>query len=250
MRPRVFLPLIVISGVLAGSCKSSDGYSSPKFKSVEEIKFELLSEELMFTPWGIKQSDTLLVVSGFSTETQNTLFIFNKNTGALVREGVHYGRGPGETVDGYYNVTLDGDTLRYHERNGIGNMSFSLREFVEKGASVSSERSSLILPGWCMYYRELSKGRLLTIQSKGYQSKDTMSVRSISVQKPDGSIVRYDGSPVEDPAESFVAYMQPYVTVSPDGTRLAVASGYGAILETFDISDGLKNTSISYYIES
>lgn len=239
--------IILAAGLM--SCSGGDLYSAPKFKAEEEIRFELLSDELMFTPWGIKQRDTLLVVPGFSTESQNTLFVFDKNTGELVREGVRYGRGPGETVDGYYNVTLDGDTVRYHERSGMGNMSFSLREFVESGSSMSCTKESRMLPKWCMYYRELPEDRLLTIQSKGYQSKDTISVRSVSVEKPDGSTARYDGSPVKDPAESFVAYMQPHVTVSPSGTRLAVAAGCGAILETFDISDGIENTSVSYYIK-
>ena len=249
MRYRFFLPLIIVSGVCAVSCTDSGGYSAPKFKLEKEIRFELLSDELMFTPWGIKQHGTFLVVSGFSSESKNTLFVFDKNTGELIREGVRYGRGPGETVDGYYNVTLDGDTVRYHERSGMGNMSFSLREFVESGSSMSCTKESRMLPKWCMYYRELPEDRLLTIQSKGYQSKDTISVRSVSVEKPDGSTARYDGSPVKDPAESFVAYMQPHVTVSPSGTRLAVAAGCGAILETFDISDGIENTSVSYYIK-
>lgn len=77
--------IILAAGLM--SCSGGDLYSAPKFKAEEEIRFELLSDELMFTPWGIKQHGTFLVVSGFSSESKNTLFVFDKNTGELIREG-------------------------------------------------------------------------------------------------------------------------------------------------------------------
>ena len=44
--------IILAAGLM--SCSGGDLYSAPKFKAEEEIRFELLSDELMFTPWGIK----------------------------------------------------------------------------------------------------------------------------------------------------------------------------------------------------
>lgn len=53
---------------------------------------------------------------------------------------------------------------------------------------------------------------------------------------------------IDDDAIRFFTYMQPYRATSPDGSKLAVASGRGAILETFSIESGIENIQTRYFI--
>lgn len=249
MKNMLIVPLIFVSAALCVSCGSHRGYAAPEFKSHKTLNLEIVSDELMFTPWGILQYDSLLLVPGFSSESYNTLFVYDKNSGRKIAEGIKYGRGPGEVIDGFYNITLDGPEVGYHERSGLNNLSFSIDDFMEKGASMPYSQESVDLPKWCMYYREVPSDRFLSICSRGYLSTDSCAVRTVNLTGNDGTVFSYEGSPVHDPAESFVVYMQPFVTISPDCQKMAIATNRGAILETFDISEGLKNTATSLFLE-
>lgn len=58
-----------------------------------------------------------------------------------------------------------------------------------------------------------------------------------------------DVPPGEDTIAMKVAFMQSRLTVSPDGTKLADGSSFGAILETFDLRDSIRLRSRAYFIE-
>lgn len=53
----------------------------------------------------------------------------------------------------------------------------------------------------------------------------------------------------DDTIEMKVAFMQPRWTVSPDGTKMADGSLFGAILETFDVDGSIRLRKRAYFIE-
>jgi len=62
-------------------------------------------------------------------------------------------------------------------------------------------------------------------------------------------IASYPTFPIEDRVLARLMYNHDVVSLSPDGKRMAVGTGFGAILETFDLRDGIRNISTSYFIE-
>lgn len=74
--------------------------------------------------------------------------------------------------------------------------------------------------------------------------------RFVLVDRRGEVIGRYGEVPAgEDTVGMKVAFGVPHVTVSPDGTKLADGSMFGAILETFDLRDGITLRRVAYFVE-
>ena len=83
---------------------------------------------------------------------------------------------------------------------------------------------------------------------KTFLKKDSLVVPRIRMVDAKGDTYSYTEETIDDDAIRFFTYMQPYRATSPDGSKLAVASGRGAILETFSIESGIENIQTRYFI--
>ena len=229
------------------SCSSGDSYSAPEFKHEYDAAFEIIGSELMCFPYQIAVDGDWLLVFG-KTADDNTVTVYDKNTGEELKSGIKYGRGPLESISGFRRVSVVGDTVYYHELSGNGGLSFSVADFMARGEQ-ACRKDSLACPQWCSYLSELPGGKTLFLVNYSYLLQDAPAVRRLSVRDSSGREVHYDGSPVDDWEKSFCLYQQPKVAFSPDGSKLAVSAASGALMELFDISSGIKQVSECRFLE-
>lgn len=237
--------IILAAGLM--SCSGGDLYSAPEFKHEYDLSFELVGNELMYYPYQIAVSGNWLLVFG-RTADDNTVTVYDKGTGEEHKSGIKYGRGPLESISGFRRVSVVEDTVHYHELSGNGGLSFSVADFMTRGES-SCRQDSLACPQWCSYYSELPGGKTLFLVNYSYLLPDAPAVRRLSICDLSGREVHYDGSPVADREKSFCLYQQPKVAFSPDGSKVAVSTASGALLELFDISSGIRLISECRFLE-
>lgn len=74
--------------------------------------------------------------------------------------------------------------------------------------------------------------------------------RFVSMDRQGQITGRYGEMPYsDDTIEMKVAFSQPRLTISPDGTKMADGSSFGAILETFDVGESIRLRNAAYFIE-
>ena len=94
----------------------------------------------------------------------------------------------------------------------------------------------------------MAGGKQFYFGDKTFLKKDSLVVPRIRMVDEKGDTYSYTEETIDDDAIRFFTYMQPYRATSPDGSKLAVASGRGAILETFSIESGIENIQTRYFI--
>lgn len=241
----VLCPAVLAVGL--ASCSDGDLYCAPEFEHEYKAAFEVIGGELLCFPYQIAVNGNWLLVFG-KTADDNTVTVYDKNTGKELKAGIKYGRGPHETVSGFRRVTVIGDTVHYHELSSNGGLSFSVADFMARGEQ-ACHKDSLACPQWCSFRSELPGGKTLALVNYSYLLQDAPTMRRLSVRDSAGLEVHYDGSPVGDREKSFCLYQQPKVAFSPDGSKLAVSTASGALMELFDISSGIRLMSECRFLE-
>jgi hypothetical protein len=127
-------------------------------------------------------------------------------------------------------------------------LSFRIEDFLKSGAEAITEQN-FIVPKWTRFLTETADGKIINLTSKGYLTKDTTTIHRLSLSREDGFCSNYDFCPIEDKPLAFTIYNQPKISISPDGTKMAIGTFAGAILETFDISKEIRNIATKYFIE-
>ncbi len=222
-------------------------YKLPDFSEEVDCEFELIGDEITFFPKDIEIKGDYIIATGFESETGNTLFVFDKSAGTLLRKGIKKGRGPSETMLGYRDICMSGDSVVYHDILESVRMTFSLEDFLSKNSFPVIKRK-LDLPQWKKSFVDCPDGRMAILRSKGYQSPDTIPVRSVIIRDPDGEEYSYDEDPLDDPQRTFIGSLFARMEVSPSSERLALISSLGLVTEIFDIRDGIRLIHREYYI--
>lgn len=241
-------PIIFLSILLFVQCVGiEEEYKAPRFKEEKHLDFEILSDELMYSPHTILGCGDKIVISGYSNSGGPTCYVYDEE-GELLEAGIRQGRGPAETMAGYMNVTEDNGIITYHDIMLQQSLSFNLSDFFSDDV-LSVEKKQLDLPGWCSFFLEIPDGRELRIISRSYLNDLELPQRTIELMDREGDVFSYDSSPFEDRMESYYASSQPFVAVSPDGSKMVMGSSVGMVLEVFSLKDRIELTSVRKFME-
>lgn len=227
--------------------ETGEEYQAPGFKEEKHLDFEILSDELMYSPHTILGCGDKIVISGYSNSGGPTCYVYDKE-GMLLKTGINQGRGPAETMSGYMNVTAENGVISYHDIMLQQTLSFKLSDFLSDDV-MSVEKKQLDLPGWCTFFSEMSDARELRIISRSYLNDLELPQRTVELLDKDGHVSSYDGSPFENRMESYYASSQPFVAISPDGSKMAVGSSIGMVLEVFSLEDGIELTNVRKFLD-
>lgn len=106
-------------------------------------------------------------------------------------------------------------------------------------------------PQWNRHIVDLSDG-VLYIGSESYLYRDTSSVNRMEYCARNGDVLSVwnEFPEIDDDRKRFIMYYQDRVTLSPDETRMAIATSLGGIPEIFSLDDGIiENTATKYFTE-
>lgn len=239
------MPLLLV--LVTGCVGSAPKYSAPKFGTEVDACFECVAEGLdIIKPYHILEYKEWIVLIAFAGNDQDTFYLYEKATGRLLSSAVKYANGPREVTMGIMNVTLNDGELSYNDMRTGKRLRFSIDEYVARGVDAVITESFEVQPYSCCV--KFAGNKHISYVNKSYYPQDSFSTPRIQVADENGrSSAAYDSETLEDSQIRFWTYSQPKITVSPDNTKMAVASGLGAILETFSLSSGIKNTGIRYF---
>lgn len=234
--------------LLSVSC-SGPKYRAPEFLVEREGRWEIVSDELYVQVSDIWEYDSLLVVPSYDRQTKHELGIYSKNTGRLIYSGINYGNGPGESLSGYRNTSLDDGVLSYYDFEkekvlcvNIDPLMRGLYAYREQDLEIPAETRAMLNAG---------DNKILYMSNRS-EYADTSSKRFTLQEISTGrTVYTYDYFPIEDDAVRYRLYNFTYsLAMSPDKSRFAVGTLWGAVLETYGIDvDSISRLYTGYFAE-
>lgn len=232
--------LVFATVAIFAQCRHGDEVNT--FRREIPIEFEVLGEELLYAPSCIKVTDEQIVVSGFSRNSGETFYVYDKS-GNLLRSGIYYGRGPAETMSGYMRMNLYDGIVSYDDILLGDRMSFTLEDFL-KEETFEVSREMMEVPSWCVYASQTPKGEEVRIISRSRTKDLDLPQRTIIVGDTEGEHVEFNEPAFEDRDISFFATLQIAVDYSPDGSKMILSSYPGMTIEILSLEDPISRTSM------
>lgn len=233
--------------LLSVSCSK---YRAPKFPVERDGRWEIISGELYVQVSDIWEYDSVLVVPSYDRQTKHELGIYSKKTGRLLYSGINYGNGPGESLSGYRNTSLDGVMMSYYDFEK-GRALFVNVDSLMRG-SYAYEAQSLEIPAETRVMQNAGDNMILYMSNRS-EYADTSSSKRFTLQEisTGRTVLSYDYFPVEDDAVRYRLYNFTYsLAISPDKSRFAVGTLWGAVLETYSIGvDSISRLYTGYFAE-
>lgn len=233
--------------LLSVSCSK---YRAPKFPVERDGRWEIISGELYVQVSDIWEYDSVLVVPSYDRQTKHELGIYSKKTGRLLYSGINYGNGPGESLSGYRNTSLDGVMMSYYDFEK-GRALFVNVDSLMRG-SYAYEEQSLEIPAETRVMQNAGDNMILYMSNRS-EYADTSSSKRFTLQEisTGRTVLSYDYFPVEDDAVRYRLYNFTYsLAISPDKSRFAVGTLWGAVLETYSIGvESISRLYTGYFAE-
>ena len=233
--------------LLSVSCSK---YRAPKFPVERDGRWEIISGELYVQVSDIWEYDSVLVVPSYDRQTKHELGIYSKKTGRLLYSGINYGNGPGESLSGYRNTSLDGVMMSYYDFEK-GRALFVNVDSLMRG-SYAYEEQSLEIPAETRVMQNAGDDMILYMSNRS-EYADTSSSKRFTLQEisTGRTVLSYDYFPIEDDAVRYRLYNFTYsLAISPDKSRFAVGTLWGAVLETYSIGvDSISRLYTGYFAE-
>ena len=235
--------------LLSVSCSDSK-YRAPEFPVERGGRWEIISGELYVQVSDIWEYDSVLVVPSYDRQTKRELGIYSKQTGRLICSGINYGNGPGESLSGYRNTSLDGGMMSYYDFEK-GRALFVNIDSLMRGTYAYGEQS-LEIPAETRVMQNAGDNMILYMSNRS-EYADTSSSRRFTLQEisTGKTVLSYDYFPIEDDAVRYRLYNFTYsLAISPDKSRFAVGTLWGAVLETYSIGvDSISRLYMGYFAE-
>ena len=233
--------------LLSVSCSK---YRAPKFPVERDGRWEIISGELYVQVSDIWEYDSVLVVPSYDRQTKHELGIYSKKTGRLLYSGINYGNGPGESLSGYRNTSLDGVMMSYYDFEK-GRALFVNVDSLMRG-SYAYEEQSIEIPAETRVMQNAGDNMILYMSNRS-EYADTSSSKRFTLQEisTGRTVLSYDYFPVEDDAVRYRLYNFTYsLAISPDKSRFAVGTLWGAVLETYSMGvDSISRLYTGYFAE-
>ena len=245
---------ICLAGVLFVACTPSDDleFSVPDFSQSLTSDPILLSEDISFNnPYDLFSYKKYLVVVAYDKATKKCIHLYNKSNGRRVASLLFRGRGPRETMMGYYNASFDPDKelLTLFDLTKSTCLKVNLRKVIEGDSADAIEEIKDALEGEWIAHRMPFSGGTISIYNPSHVIS-TDSLNRIEIRDRRNKVLSSIASfPMIDPKERFQIYSVDRACLSDDQKTLAIATSYGSILEIFDIENGMiSQTFTGYYV--
>lgn len=243
--------LSLFACVLAMGCRQGAAlrYEPISLEEAEPLTGTVLCDSIATTGMvDMQVVGEYIVLAGFHPEYRCWLF---DRQGRLLTRFCAGGKGPGEAF--LINTVGRGereDEIWAYDPQFQKLLTFSIDSLLNGNARATGEepRSEAIPMNHVTNLWRVAAGRL-ALGGNGVKSTKRPE-RFALVDRQGEMIGRYGEVPAgEDTVGMKVAFNQPHVTISPDGTKMADGSMFGAILETFDIDGRMELRRVAYFIE-
>lgn len=226
--------MIVISLLVLSCTNKEDGYTPPTFPVEKNVEAVLLSDDLLMNyAYGMCVDNKFVYVLALSEN--RWVQVYDKNNGKYVGSYVPQGQGPEELTMGI-NMTIDNEnhTLSIYDEQlrkllvySIDNEKDTLKMSLQ-GSKDFSQYIGVVRNAW-----ELKEDNYLVdgqLGGKGTEQKRFQWLASEEV------VDSFNTFPVKG-FETEKAFICPKITFSPSREKMASGILFGAILETFRLSD-------------
>ena len=241
--------ILLLSILCLYSCEQKqDEYSIPKFKKELSKEFDLLGKELEFgSVNSIGLYKDYLVLVALDSRTSRFLHIVDKRTGEFIFSTAALGRGPGEIANTPY-MSLVGHECYLYDRMSQVTQVYDLDLVLkgEVGFSRTIEERSLTFPPIGIYYGPEGK---VVFSNESYIQRDPTMTEPRIVLEEGSAQYTYNEYPIPDRVRTWYMYMTPHLAFSPDFSKMAVVPAYGAILERFNLSEGISLIGTDRFVE-
>lgn len=246
------ISLLVLTGLL--SCNSKEKYTAPVFKDMGSITGDTIVRDVMCTyiP-NIYIVDSLLVVECINSIDKKAFYIYNKNSGKLLKTFGFYGNGPGELPTSF-NHTLDKDTKILYAMGGKTNVSFNIDSVLLNNNYSFGTHQTL--------HTTANSAKLFFYKDSLFCSMNDMRPERdyrLAIINSTGDTITCNrefpainmNMDANNSMEERVFYtLRTIGCIKPDGTKFAIATTCGLHLELFDIStDKISRTDLKRFIE-
>lgn len=244
------LALSLFSCSFAVSCRQGHKgeYALPEFEKEFAKEFEIVGPELDFGGFcSIYPYGEYLILEAYDGRTTQFLHIWDKNTGEIVRSAVLEGRGPGELLF-HPVVSLIGNECYLYDRQQRVTQIYDLDQILqgENGyLGTLLERVGAFTEG--VYHGP--DDRSVCFSNESFVQQDSSRLSPRIVLEKGTERYEYNEYPFPDRERTWSMYNTPYLTISPDFSKMAVVPAYGGILERFDLSDGISLLGVDKFVE-
>ena len=153
-------------------------------------------------------------------------------------------------MSGYRNTSLDGGMMSYYDFEK-GRALFVNIDSLMRGTYAYGEQS-LEIPAETRVMQNAGDNMILYMSNRS-EYADTSSSRRFTLQEisTGKTVLSYDYFPIEDDAVRYRLYNFTYsLAISPDKSRFAVGTLWGAVLETYSIGvDSISRLYTGYFAE-
>lgn len=226
--------------LLFAACAPKDGeYAEPRFRKVEQRDFTILGEELMHSVVGAEAAwqDHLILMSN-DRAPGNNIHFYSKRTGAWELSTLPTGRSAGE-ITLALDIQVMGDTLYVFDANPPRLKRYSLPALLAQGPMAEAFLGEIPMSDRSMTWAGVAPDRMVTVSCLSPLAGQDHAPR-ILWTGPDGPVASYDEYPYEDRNLIWRQYSTawPYFALSPDGSKLALSTTWGCVMELFSLSHG------------
>jgi len=226
--------------ILILSCKNINEYEAPVFKEMGSLEAELLIKDVLCTNiQSVNIIDSFLILSCYQTLDNKVYYIYNKETGKLLKTFGERGNGPGE-LPNYFDTSVDVKNRKVYSIGDEWNICYDLDSVLHSELYCCESKTKgieLSNSGFIGFYRD----------SLLYSICNFRPHRShrIAILKPNGDIVVRNTflppiSKIDEEDSVFRFLFYSYRTISslkPDASKLVLATNCGLNMEIFKISD-------------
>ena len=248
LKRNVFFFLLSCLFLLSCEQGKQGEYSIPIFKQEFKREFEIIGQELdLGRVSSITSYKGNLILVGQNRWTRQYLQVVDKKTGKILHSSVAFGRGPGEVLTQPWYSQVGQECYLYDpalEATQVYDLEKILQGGVGYGRTIR-ELNPEVSPLGIFYGPE---GKVY-FSNESFTQRDSSRTVSRIILEHGLTRFTYNEYPVSDRVRTWWMYMTPYLTFSPDFSKMAVVPAYGAILERFSLAGGISLLGADRFIE-
>lgn len=211
-------------------------FHKPQFKDTVEIKGQILNNSfIMGYGDDIDFYDDVLIVNAYKGAEEEAIHFFNTNNGLHIKSILPKGRGPGEAVSARdLDVNHETGEVLFFDFMGYKLCHFNIDSVLKH----DHHKDYVVCSPYPIYMYTVHQGKTGYIATGGL-TLPTKEIPRFSIINNDSVTFSYCTFPEVSipgiPNGIAISYNHCHTDVSPDKSKIVCASGYGAILEIFDI---------------
>jgi hypothetical protein len=237
--------LLVLS---LGCNRQGEGqYHFPVFSREYEGHFEFIGDPLMLDGANhIYLYEDYICLVEPNIQNGSSFHVFDKHDGHPLSDAIYKGRGPGEIMHVASSGIVDGILYVFDDTSRSVMMYDGERVINEDTEQYLGTDTSDLGP-FPVYVLFLKDGDWVVIRNASPLVKPESN--HVRIERLGLTPGQYSEYPLEDRELTWRLCRNPQVTLSPDGSRFALSSLHGCILEVYSVENGLELLSTNYLLD-